>query len=81
MVWGWRALSPNAPFADGKPYNSPNWVKAIVLETDGDAQVAGNTQNNSTDYTGYGYISDGKLGSTTSGNYPPSGSPAPTING
>lgn len=72
MIWGWRALSPNPPFSDGHPYNTTGWVKAVVLETDGDAQVFGNTQSDPTDYTGYGYISDGKLGSTTSGAYPPS---------
>lgn len=76
MVWGWRTLSPNPPFSDGQPYGTPSLIKAVVLETDGDAEVAGNTQNNTLDYTGYGYISDGKLGSSTSGLYPPYGTPA-----
>ena len=76
MIWGWRALSPNPPFADGQPYGTPSLVKAVVLETDGNAEVGGNTQSNTDDYTGYGYISDGKLGSSTSGLYPPYGNPA-----
>jgi Flp pilus assembly protein TadG len=40
MIWGWRALSPNPPFADGVPYaqatgSGAQWIKAVVLETDG----------------------------------------------
>ena len=34
LVWGWRALSPNAPFADGAPYNSGT-KKILILMTDG----------------------------------------------
>jgi hypothetical protein len=33
MLWAWRALSPNPPFADGAPYDKAN--KIIVLLTDG----------------------------------------------
>lgn len=33
LLWGWRLLSPNAPFADGGPYGSTN--KVLVLMTDG----------------------------------------------
>lgn len=80
MIWGWRALSPNPPFADGHPYNTTGWTKAVVLETDGNAEVFGNTQNCPTCYSGYGYISAGKLGSTTSGPYPPSATTAGTAN-
>jgi Flp pilus assembly protein TadG len=76
MIWGWRTLSPNPPFADGQPYNTPSLIKAVVLETDGDAEVGGNTQGNTVDFTGYGYISEGKLGSSTSGMYLPYGTPA-----
>lgn len=59
MIWGWRALSPNPPFADGQPYNTPSWVKAVVLETDGQNDVG------STAMTGLGYLADGKFGSTS----------------
>ena len=33
LIWGWRALSPNAPFADGGSYASTR--KVLVLMTDG----------------------------------------------
>jgi Flp pilus assembly protein TadG len=70
MIWGWRTLSPNAPFGDGQAYGTPSLIKAVVLETDGNAEVGGNTENMTQDFTGYGYISEGKLGNTTSGTYP-----------
>jgi Flp pilus assembly protein TadG len=76
MIWGWRTISPNPPFADGQPYGTPSLIKAVVLETDGDAEVGGNTQNNTADFTGYGYISESKLGSSNSGMYEPYGAPA-----
>ncbi len=59
MIWGWRVLSNSGPFADGQPATTPGLTKVVVLETDGDDDVG-----NSPDYTGYGYISDGKLGSS-----------------
>lgn len=34
LVWGWRVLSPNAPFADAAPYNSKT-KKILILMTDG----------------------------------------------
>jgi Flp pilus assembly protein TadG len=59
MIWGWRAISPNKPFSDGRPYGTSGWVKAVVLETDGINDVGANP-----DYSGLGYLSDGKMGST-----------------
>ncbi len=43
LAWAWRLLSPNIPYTDVKPYDDDEWVKAVVLMTDGD-----NTMN-------YGY--------------------------
>jgi Flp pilus assembly protein TadG len=83
MIWGWRTLSPNPPFGDAQQYGTPNLIKAVVLETDGNAEVAGDTQGDTTDFTGYGYISEGNLGATTAGLYPPYGTPnnnPPTAN-
>ncbi len=34
LLWAWRVLSPNAPFADGQPYGK-GVAKTIVLMTDG----------------------------------------------
>jgi Mg-chelatase subunit ChlD len=36
LLWGWRAISPDAPFADGTAYSGAGAAKkAIVLMTDG----------------------------------------------
>jgi hypothetical protein len=38
LAWGWRVLSPSAPFTEGRPYNDPSDPvrKVIVLMTDGE---------------------------------------------
>ena len=36
LMWGWRVLSPGAPFAQGRPSNDPHNQKVIVLMTDGE---------------------------------------------
>ena len=61
MIWGWRAISPNAPLSDGQPYNTPGWVKAVVLETDGQNELP-----SSAHLTGLSFLSDGKFGSKNS---------------
>jgi len=35
FMWGWRTLSPNQPFAGGRPYSAPQNRKIIVFMTDG----------------------------------------------
>jgi hypothetical protein len=35
FMWGWRAISPNLPFASGRPYNAPKNRKIVVFMTDG----------------------------------------------
>ena len=76
MVWGWRVLSPNPPFSDDQPYstssstsfprNANGWVKAVVLETDGNPSVGGSSSCSSTDsLTGLGFVCNNKMGSTS----------------
>ena len=36
LVWGWRVLSPTAPFTEGHAYDDEDYNKAIVLMTDGE---------------------------------------------
>ncbi|MBB4287079.1 Flp pilus assembly protein TadG [Roseospira goensis] len=38
LAWGRRALSPEAPFTEGKAWDEPRWEKAIVMMTDGENQ-------------------------------------------
>lgn len=35
MTWGYRVLSEEFPFEEGKPWNNQYWRKAIVMMTDG----------------------------------------------
>lgn len=59
-AWGWRVLSPQAPFTQATAYTDPDWNKAAIILTDGD-----NTMIDSF-YSAYGVLSDGNLGTTNS---------------
>jgi Flp pilus assembly protein TadG len=65
MAWGWHLLTPNAPFADGKPYGTANNTKVVVLMTDGDNTYSVNSSNNRSNYDGYGFIWQGRAGTTS----------------
>jgi len=68
LAWGWRLISPDEPFTEGSAYDDEEYVKAIVLLTDGENDVNGGTGNhNGSRYSAYGYAQSGHLGST-SGN-------------
>lgn len=71
-VWGWRVLSPGAPFTEGRPYDDPDYNKAIVILTDGvnifssvSSRCTGTNPKYNSQYTGYGYASEGRLGTTS----------------
>lgn len=36
MVWGYRLISPEAPFSEGAEWNDNFWRKVVILMTDGD---------------------------------------------
>ena len=67
LAWGWRVVSPGAPFALGAPYNDKNTVKAIILLTDGQNNLTGDCGNPcaphndsyKTFFSAYGYASKG----------------------
>ena len=50
-VWGWRMLSPDAPFTEGVDWDNTAWRKVIVIMTDGD-------NVRSSPYGGYGNNND-----------------------
>jgi Flp pilus assembly protein TadG len=66
LMWGWHAISPNAPLADGSAYNTENLTKVIVLMTDGDNTMNDSGNSNDSWYHGYGYIWQNRLGTTSS---------------
>ncbi len=68
LAWGWRLISPKAPFALGAPYSDQNTIKAVILLTDGQNTVTGSCGNGScgprgdeykTFFSAYGYASKG----------------------
>lgn len=61
-AWGWRVLSPTAPYTTGHAYSDPDYQKAVVIMTDGENTMP--DSHDSSNYTAYGYLSDGNLGST-----------------
>ncbi len=69
LVWGWRTLSPGEPFTQGRNYTDNNNQKIIILLTDGANWISGSNNFNKSLYSAYGFIKDGRLGTTsTSGS-------------
>src|SRR5690606_2000756 len=76
MVWGWRVISPEAPFEEGLPYNTPKYDKVVVLMTDGEngyytvgsGDYTGSLPKGQkafkSDYSAYRRVDDGELGTT-----------------
>jgi Flp pilus assembly protein TadG len=77
LMWGWRTLSPNAPFSDGKAYDlsaAPLNRKILVLMTDGfnNWSPAANAWGLSYyEALGYYATASGKAHGTTNGRLPP----------
>ena len=66
LSWGWRLISPSAPFTEGAAYDDEDTIKVIVLLTDGQNSVGGGLGNhNNSYYSAYGYAQSGHLGATS----------------
>ena len=61
VMWGWRTLSPQGVFSDGKPYKQSR--KFLVLMSDGINSLQENNRNGptKTDYSAYGYLNNGRF--------------------
>jgi Flp pilus assembly protein TadG len=61
VMWGWRTLAPNAPFADGREYADSK--KFLVLMSDGINSLQENNRYGptKTDYNAYGYLKSGRF--------------------
>jgi Flp pilus assembly protein TadG len=64
LAWGWRVLSPGAPFSTGAPYSDKSVIKVLILLTDGRNQVEASNGHNHSFYSAYGYAANGHLGNT-----------------
>ena len=55
LAWGWRVLSPTAPFTEGAPYG-PDVRKVIVLMSDGENTNVGSDPVLASDYSAYNHL-------------------------
>ncbi|PIW32023.1 MAG: pilus assembly protein TadG [Rhodobacterales bacterium CG15_BIG_FIL_POST_REV_8_21_14_020_59_13] len=69
ISWGVRVLSPQEPFTEGNAYDDDENIKAMVILTDGENVINGRGNINYSDYSGYGYIREGRLGLITSSSW------------
>ena len=65
-VWGWRVLSPGEPFTQGAAYDDDEFEKVMILMTDGENTVPPQSTMNGSMYTAFGYLRQGRLGTTSS---------------
>ncbi|MBS7704364.1 TadE/TadG family type IV pilus assembly protein [Chelatococcus asaccharovorans] len=63
FMWGWRTLSPYAPFGDGKAYTERKNRKIIILMTDGTNQWLQANNHNGSTYTPFGYYTNNRIAS------------------
>jgi Flp pilus assembly protein TadG len=58
LAWGWRVLSPTAPFTEGAAFNAArdNVRKVIVLMSDGENTNVGSDPVMSSDYSAYHHL-------------------------
>ncbi len=61
-MWGWRVLSPEAPFTQGVQYNDNEWQKAVVIMTDGENVIGFRDTHLGSTNTAYGYASEERMG-------------------
>lgn len=66
LAWGWHAVSPGAPFADGVAYTDTKTRKYVVLMTDGANSSAYSYSSNQSYYSGIGFIWGNRIGTTSS---------------
>jgi hypothetical protein len=69
LAWGWRVISPGAPFTQGAAYDDPDTVKAIILLTDGRNDVSGGGNGDyKSVFTAFGYPENNHIGNSNGSN-------------
>ena len=70
-IWGLRTLSSGGPYSEAVPFGTPDVNKAMIILTDGNnllssvsSRCTGTNSKYSSQYGGYGYASEGRLGTT-----------------
>jgi len=67
VAWGWRVLSPGAPFTEGRDYTDKKNKKFLIVMTDGQNVYPAKSDHNLSRYGARGYASKGRLGTTYTG--------------
>jgi Flp pilus assembly protein TadG len=62
VAWGWRVLSPDPPYTEGRPYTDTDNKKFLVLMTDGENWHGGQDNINLSWYHSFGYAAANRLG-------------------
>lgn len=73
-IWGWRTLSPGAPFveaSDPETTDGQRWRKFMVLMTDGQNNMAATATHNMSEYSPYGYADENRLNLLTAADTDP----------
>jgi Flp pilus assembly protein TadG len=68
VMWGWRLLSDNAPFTEGRPYGEGGNHKVLIVMTDGANTYISRSNMNRSQYMAFNYIVHGYLGTTSTTN-------------
>jgi Mg-chelatase subunit ChlD len=68
IAWGWRALSPKAPFTDGKAYSDTDNNKIMVVLTDGTNSINTFPTDLGGAYSSWGYPYSQRLGTNPGTN-------------
>ncbi len=66
FMWGWRTLSPEPPFTEGRPYSTEDSQKIMIVMTDGENNLPFKSTHNKSGYAAFGYGAQGRLGTTHS---------------
>lgn len=61
VAWGWRVLSPEKPFRQGRPYEEYGVDKVLVVLSDGNNHVSARSDARGSDYSAYGYAANGRM--------------------
>jgi len=65
VMWGWRLLSSELPFAEGRPAGTSNNRKILIVMSDGANSYDTYGNFNRSMYGAFGYVANGHLGTTS----------------
>jgi Mg-chelatase subunit ChlD len=64
VMWGWRVLSPELPYIEGRSYAEKDNIKYLIVMTDGENWHQARSNHNKSTYHAFGYAAKGRLGTT-----------------